>query len=240
MNISTTSLVLRVCRPDGTSYGGFQWPLKVGAEVIAPDWINNDVCGNGLHGWLHGQGVYDCVYYWRDQEAKWLVLEVETDGIVMLGGKCKFERCVVRFVGELSEAAAYIVEHEPKAAGAAVIGASKKVGDGASAIVGVLGTAIVGSEGTAIAGERGKATAGSFSSATVGRCGTASVGDYGIVSVGEYGMAAAGRKSEMRIQYFDAKSDRYRTAIAYVGENGIKPYTTYKLDNNHQFVEANK
>ena len=58
-----TSLVLRVCRPDYTSHGGFSWPSQIGAEVAAPDWRKNDYCGNGLHGWLYGQGDYSCVNY---------------------------------------------------------------------------------------------------------------------------------------------------------------------------------
>jgi len=31
-------LMLRTCGPDGESYGGFRWPLTVGATVEAPDW----------------------------------------------------------------------------------------------------------------------------------------------------------------------------------------------------------
>ena len=34
--------------------------------------------------------------------------------------------------------------------------------------------------------------------------------------------------------------DRINDAIAYVGEDGIKPNVAYKLDDNHNFVEANK
>ena len=87
-------------------------------------------------------------------------------------------------------AAAYIAEHEPRAAGVSVIGACKQVGD----------------KGTAMAGHKGTATAG----------------DGG----------------ELRIRYWDHKTDRYRTAIAYVGEDGIKPDTAYELDDNNKFVEV--
>ena len=194
----TTSLVLRVCRSDGTSHGGFQWPMEVGAEVIAPDWKNNAGRGSGLHGWLYGQGDHTCSDHWMHEGARWMVLEVESSGIVMLGGKCKFERCVVRFVGDMADAADYVAKHEPRAAGAVIIGACKQVGDNASAIVGAMGTATAGYRGTATAGEAG----------------------------------------ELRIYYWDDKSKRRRTALAYVGENGIKPDTAYRLNDNHQFKES--
>lgn len=32
--------------------------------------------------------------------------------------------------------------------------------------------------------------------------------------------------------------DRINAAIAYVGEDGIRPNVAYKPDDNHQFVEA--
>lgn len=288
MSSSNTSLVLRVCRPDGTSHGGFQWPMQVGAEVVAPDWKNNAECGNGLHGWLYGQGDHTCVSYLEKKDAKWLVLEVESDGIVMLDGKCKFERCVVRFVGAMAEAAAYIAEHEQRASGVAIIGACKHVGDrecaavnafGAStagefgkATVGDRGTATAGRWGMATAGYKGAATAGDYGTATAGVCGQSIAGDYGTATAGEYGTATAGRcgtaaagykgtaiagrcgkaiagrcgkaiageKGELHIRYWDHVAERYRTAIAYVGEDGIKPNVAYKLDDNNKFVEASK
>ena len=195
-----TSLVLRVCRADHTSRNGFAWPQAVGEEIAAPDWKGNKECGNGLHGWLYGQGDHSCVDYWVDQDAKWYVLEVPSDSITMLGGKCKFPRAVVRFIGAKSEAAAYILEHEPLAHEVAVIGACLKVGDKETVLVGGLGTATAGYRGT----------------------------------------ATAGNKGEIRVQWWDEKAERYRTVIGYVGEDGIKPDTTYRLDDNHKLVEVSK
>ena len=225
-----TSLVLRVCRPDGTSHGGFQWPLTVGAEVVAPDWEANDECGNGLHGWLYGQGHYGCASYWEKSDAKWLVLEVESERIQMLEGKCKFERCIVRFVGDRAEAAAHLIEHEPKSADVAVIGASLQVGAKQSGLVGALGT-LTG-------GYRSTLTGGDYSTLTGGDYSTLTGGDYSTLTGGDESTLTGGDCSELRIRYWDDKADRYRTAIAYVGENGIKPYVAYRLDDNHQFVEA--
>ncbi|MER1940626.1 hypothetical protein ABS755_07950, partial [Castellaniella sp. FW104-16D08] len=174
-----TSLVLRVCRANHTSRHNFAWPQAVGEEVVAPDWNGNKSCGNGLHGWLYGQGDHSCVDYWEDQDAKWYVLEVPSDSIVMLGGKCKFPRATVRFIGAKSEAAAYIIEHEPQAREVAVIGACLKVDDKGSVSVGGLGTATAGNYGTATAGNYGTATAGNYGTATAGESGTATAGNYG-------------------------------------------------------------
>ena len=46
------SLFLRTVSADGSSYGGFKWPLKVGARVTCPDWNERPECGGGLHGLL--------------------------------------------------------------------------------------------------------------------------------------------------------------------------------------------
>ena len=193
-----TSLVLRVCSPDYTSHNGFSWPSEIGVEVAAPDWKKNKECGNGLHGWLYGQGDHSCVSYWEDDEAKWMVLEVPSSEIVMLGGKCKFPSAKVRYIGTRSAAADFIIANEPKALNVAVIGACLKVGDGEVVQVGSLGTATAGYRGTATAGESG----------------------------------------EIRIQWWDSKAQRYRTKIGYVGEDGIKADTAYKLSYNNEFEEV--
>ena len=360
MKSSNTSLVLRVCRADGTSQGGFQWPLEVGAEVVAPDWKNTTACGNGLHGWLYGQGDHSCVSYWADDAAKWLVLEVESAGIVMLDGKCKFERCIVRFVGNRTAAAAYVIEHEPQSSNVAVIGASLRVGAKQSGLVGALGTLTGGDHSTLTGGEYSTLTGGEYStliggygstltggeySTLIGGYGsTLTGGDHSTMTGGDYStltggygstltggdhstmtgghrstltggdhstmtgghrstltggdhstmtgghrstltggdhstmtggdgsiltggdhstmtggdgsiltggdhstmtggdgsILIGGHRSELRIRYWDSAADRYRTAIAYVGEDGIKPNTAYKLDDNHQFMEVSK
>ena len=249
-----TSLVLRVCRPDLTSHSGFSWPADVGAEVSAPDWKKNKECGNGLHGWLYGQGDHSCVSYWENADAKWMVLEVPSTEIVMLGGKCKFPNARVRFIGTKSEAADFIIANEPKSLNVAVIGACMKVGDGEVIQVGALGTATAGESGTATAGYRGTATAGYRGTATAGYRGTATAGNYGTATAGNYGTATAGYRGtatagyrgtatagesgEIRIQWWDSKARRYRTKIGYVGEDGIKPDTAYRLNDNHEFEEV--
>ena len=215
-----SKLVLRCCRSDFTSRNDFVWPSEVGAVVVAPDWEPTEECGNGLHGWLYGHGDIACVTYWEETDSKWLVLEV--DDVIELNGKCKFERAVVRFVGAKSNAAAFLLENEPLANAEKVIGLTLSAGDEESLLVGTLGTATVGNGGTA----------------TVGYKGTATVGDYGTATVGDYGTVTGGENAELRIRWYDYGAERYRTAIAYVGENGIKPNTPYRLNDEHQFVEV--
>ncbi|MFJ1253401.1 hypothetical protein ACGLHR_11690, partial [Cupriavidus sp. CuC1] len=210
MEHKQTSLVLRVCRHNMTSRGGFAWP-EVGGEVAAPDWKANSECGNGLHGWLYGQGDHSCVNYWQEENSKWLVLEVPSADIVMLGGKCKFPRATVRFVGTKSEAADYILAHEPRAANVDVIGAVRLVGDKLNVLVGSLGTATAGEGGTATAGKGGTATAGNYGTATAGEGGTATAGNYGTATAGEGGTATAGEGGT-------ATAGNYGTATA--GEGG--------------------
>ena len=243
-----TSLVLRVCRPDMTAYGGFVWPSDVGATVEAPDWRNNNDCGHGLHGWLYGQGDHGCVDHWAKAGAKWLVLEVETDSIVMLGGKCKFPRATVRFVGAKHDAAAYLIAHEPRAASVAVIGARIDVGDGGSAMAGALST-LTGGDGatltgggyaTLTGGDGATLTGGDYATLTGGDGTTLTGGDYATLTGGDYATLTGGDGAELRIRYWDAKADRWRTAIAYVGENGIKTGVAYRLNGKHEFVEADQ
>ncbi len=200
------ALVLRCCKADFTSHNGFRWPSDVGAKVVAPDWSPEPSCGNGLHGWLYGQGDHSCTDYWQRDDAVWLVLEVVLNEVVMLEGKCKFPRAVICFIGGKTDAAAFLIAHEPNAWGVAVIGATLTVGDNQQVMVGTLGTA------------------------TAGNSGTATAGDYGTATAGPWG--------EIRIRWFDVKNDRYRTAVGYIGENGLKPNVAYRLNDKHKFEEV--
>ncbi|AZP28402.1 hypothetical protein DLK06_04550 [Acinetobacter pittii] len=107
-----------------------------------------------------------------------------------------------------------------------------------TATAGYKGTATAGNWGTATAGNWGTATAGESGTATAGNWGTATAGYKGTATAGYKGTATAGYKGEIRIQYWDSKAERYRTEIGYIGEDGLKANTAYKLDDNHKFVEV--
>jgi hypothetical protein len=105
-----------------------------------------------------------------------------------------------------------------------------------TATAGARGTAAAGDAGTATAGYAGTATAGYAGTATAGDAGTATAGDAGTATAGDAGTATAGDDAEIRIRYWDPKCERYRTAVAYTGEDGIEPNTAYILDEAHKFV----
>lgn len=60
----------------------------------------------------------------------------------------------------------------------------------------------------------------------------------GTATAGYYGTATAGREGMLCIRYWDGS--RRRLKIAYVGEDGIRANTPYKLDNEGNFVEVKK
>ena len=254
------ALILRVCNKDGSSHNGFKWPMEVGAVVKAPDWRDNKECGNGLHGWLYGQGDHGCTDYWSREGAQWLVVEAET--MLDLGGKVKFPECVIRFVGDKKSATDYLWENELRSRDVAVIGAQRSdMRDGAMVMVGALGTATAGDRGTATAGDSGTATAGDSGTATAGYRGTATAGDSGTATAGDSGTATAGDRGTatagyrgtatagdrgtatagdsgvIAIEYYDGH--QYYRKIGAIGENGLKANVAYRVENG-EFVEACK
>ena len=124
-----TVLVLRTCAADLTSHGGFRWPDS--GAVECPDWDPTPRCGGGLHGLLWGEGNGGLVSW--DDDAKWLVVEVEADTVVPIDGgeKVKFPRGTVVFCGARLEATAFLASVRP----GAIVGGTATAGDrGAIAI----------------------------------------------------------------------------------------------------------
>ena len=215
----STALILRCCRSDMTSTNGFIWP-EVGGVAKAEDWEDNNKCGNGLHGWLYGQGDYSSSDFFNDPKSKWLVVKVEESMIRMLGGKCKFPEGVVVFVGEMSEAAKYIIANEPRAKNVTVIGAVLGCGDNEEVQGGGLSVLTGGYSATMTGGDYATMTGGDNAKMTGGNNAKMTGGDY----------------ATMKFTYFDGK--RIRIVVAYVGEDGIEPNVAYTLDINHKVVKA--
>ena len=138
--------ILRTMDKDGRSHGGFQWNLEIGGETVAPDWSPRAECGNGLHGFLNGQGDGSLANW--ESDAIWAVVST-TGEVVDLGGKVKFERGTTEFVGDLAGAAKFLSD----------LGINNAV-IGGTATAGYRGTATAGNGGTATAGDYGTATAG--------------------------------------------------------------------------------
>jgi hypothetical protein len=177
-------LILRTCKADGTAYNNFKWPLEVGAVVTAPDFEATKECGKGFHGLLWGSGNANLVS--KDKDAIGMVCSVNSNEIIELDGKVKFQSCKIEFVGTLVEAATYIAKQTGRVVHFAMVSDEKL------AVTGYSGTATAGEYGTATAGEHGTATAGYSGTATAGNRGTATAGEYGKATAGEHGTATAG------------------------------------------------
>lgn len=94
----------------------------------------------------------------------------------------------------------------------------------------LLKNVAVGNFETAVAGREVTAISGIYGTSVVGFAGIAIAGDGGVVSAGERGT--------LILHYFDGVYRR--VAVAYVGENGIKPNVKYELDENLNFVEVSE
>jgi hypothetical protein len=214
------ALVLRTCAPDMTSHGGYVWP-DVGGTAVAHDWDPEPVCGFGLHGLLWGAGKVGLLH--SQDDASWLVVEVNQAGVVDLDGKVKFPSALVVHVGTRSECVELIQAHAP-------IGTLVVHG---TATAGYRGTATAGDRGTATAGHRGTATAGDEGTATAGYHGTATAGDRGTATAGDDGTATAGDHGTVVIAYWSIVQKCYRKAFGEVGINGILPGVAYRVEDGH-------
>src|SRR6202453_4647360 len=146
-------LILRTCDADLKSYGGFQWPKS--GRVEAPDWKPTHACGNGLHGFLKGEGDGSLASF--DPDAVWIAAWVEASLLINLDGKVKFPWAEVAVAGTREEAIQFLRDN---GCTGAIVGGTATAGDGGTATGGHGGTATAGDGGTATAGYGGTATAG--------------------------------------------------------------------------------
>jgi hypothetical protein len=258
---TTPRLILRTCRPDLTSHGGYQW--KTEGVNIAKDWNPEPECGGGLHGLLNGQGDAGLLDWSPD--AVWIVAKPGRQLVDIGGAKVKCRRATVVYHGDRAGAlatlrAAGVTDPLPgdivtagdygQAAagyrGQAAAGdyGQAAAGDYGQAAAGYYGQATAGDRGQATAGDRGQATAGDsgqatagyYGQATAGYYGQATAGDYGQATAGDSGQATAGYEGIITIKWYDG--GRYRLAVGYVGEDGIEPNVAYRCDDNGRLVPA--
>ncbi|HET8687754.1 MAG TPA: hypothetical protein VFM18_13970 [Methanosarcina sp.] len=234
-----TALVLRCNASDMSSYGGFIWP-GVGQVAECQDWIPDEECGHGLHGWLYGHGDYRSSSYVGQPDAKWLVVEVNEEDIIDLDGKVKFPRGVVRYVGDKAGATGYLTEHEPRSANDAIIGLVKNVGYEQSAMGGNYSVLTSGNYSTLTGGDCSTLNGGNGSTLNGGDCSTLTGGEDSTLTGGIGSTLTGGDCSTLSIKWFDHETNRYRISIAYVGEDGIEPNVAYKLDDKGKFIKASK
>jgi hypothetical protein len=118
MNTQPDTIIraVRTVRPDGTSYGGFRWPMTVGATVHAPDWTPSLICGGGLHGFLM-QGQANLLDWSTD--AVWMIVDLHNP-VELAKGKLKAPAAEIVAIGthaELLEQFPDIVPDAPFRAG---------------------------------------------------------------------------------------------------------------------------
>ena len=125
-------LILRTCDSNMRSHGGFLWPKS--GRVEAPDWKPTTACGNGLHGFLKGEGDGELASW--DVDAIWIAAWIDPALAIDLSGKVKFPWAEVAVAGTKEEAIQFLRDN------------------GCSGVI-VGGTATAGYRGTATAGYGG-------------------------------------------------------------------------------------
>jgi hypothetical protein len=176
--------VLRTCREDLTSYGGFQWPSH--GYVEAPDWDPSIIYGGGLHGLLWGNG-WPGFLSW-EPEAKWLVVRVDVPLFYLGNNEIKFQSGYVEHCGNQKSAIEFIISKgvDPNT----VVGNFVKVGD--------YQTAVTGHYSNSVTGDRGKAISDDESASVSGVEGISVSGVYGISDSGIWGVSVAGYSGSAR------------------------------------------
>jgi len=148
--------------------------------------------------------------------AKWLVLSVDTDTILHLWGKVKFPRAEVIHVGDMKSASDVIL---------------------ATGFIGpVIGATVTGGDyATVTGGDCATVTGGNYATVTGGNYATVTGGYRATVTGGNYATVTGGNRAVLLLCFCDG---RKRVVTAYVGENGIKPNTPYRLNDAHEFEEV--
>ena len=105
-------LIMRTVDANRQSRGGFQYP-PVGQMVEATDWSPRAECGNGLHGWLWGEGDGSLGEFGGGHQV--LVLRARADETVQIGAdKVKCRRGRVVYCGSAAGAVQVLHKHLPK------------------------------------------------------------------------------------------------------------------------------
>ena len=214
-----TVLVIRSCKSDMSSYNGFIWPTS--GHVSATDWEPTNECGNGLHGFLWGEG--DGNLGDHSPDSKWLVVSVKESDIIDLSGKVKFPEGDVVFCGTRYEATEYLKNNG--GAGRAIIGGTSISGYKGTSTSGDYGTSTSGDYGTSTSGYYGTSTSGNKGKSTSGDYGTSTSGYKGTSTSGDSGTSTSGEGGIIHIKWYDGK--RYRIVTGYVGEEGIEANVAY-------------
>ena len=169
-----TNYVLKLLDKDYQAKNNFQYPQEVGAKISCPDWLPTQDCGNGLHGFLNGEGNLSST----DYRAKAMILDVKD--YIDLDGKIKFEFATVVAFGEVFEITAKL---------RGLVGNNK--------VINLLNLSSTQTEFW-IAGSESTLSAGDYSTLKSGHRSVLSAGDRSTLSAGNYSTLTAGYKSTLK------------------------------------------
>jgi len=217
------ALVLKSLPANLIARNNFQWPES--GVVNCPDWKGTKECGNGLHGWLWGEG--DAGLRCGESDAKWLVVCVEESKIINLTDKVKFPSCEVLFCGELKDAVS-IIHHFAPVGNKCIFGTSTS-GDG--------GTSTSGDGGTSTSGDGGTSTSGYGGTSTSGDRGTSTSGDRGTSTSGDGGTSTSGDGGVISLPFYSPKTSMYERRIAMIDGVNFLPGVPYVLDKEGNFIQ---
>ena len=108
-------------------------------------------------------------------------------------------------------------------------------GNGSTLTGGDRSTLTGGTCSTLTGGDRSTLTGGYGSKLTGGKYSALTGGDRSTLTGGDDSKLTGGNNSTLIIQYWD--KNKFRIAIAYVGENGILPNVKYKVNDKGKFIE---
>jgi hypothetical protein len=202
-------LILRFADMNRESRGGFQFPMKVGETVTAPDWAPYSNCGGGIHGWPLGLSIGSGKG--PDWSALWQVygvLPADIIGNIEGEGKCKFRTGTLRFLGDWQGAISFVLGDQIKWVRQAANGAASSTGYN-----GVASSTRFGGAASST-GDRGVA------SSTDDRGVASSTGDRGVASsTGDNGVASSTGARGV------ASSTGYNGVASSTGERGAASST---------------
>jgi hypothetical protein len=228
--------ILRSCKEDMSSYGGFKWP-KAG-PVEAPNWEPGVAkCGNGLHGLLWGKGTKQ----YCPKTENWIVAAVnEADCVWVDEEKVVFPRAWVEFCGPWYDALFFLLKkaeeagHKFDSQSSGYWSQSASRGywsqSASSGYWSQSASSGYGSQSASHGDWSQSASSGYWSQ-------SASRGDWSVAfAMGNNCKAKSSENGTVILTWREGR--RTRIVVGYVGENGIKPDTWYRLNDKHQLVEA--
>lgn len=235
---------LRTTDRDGRSYGGFQWPMEIGATVTAPDWQAGNECGGGLHGLKDGLGSAALIS-WKPDALWWIV---SASDAIDLGGKFKFQSCTIIAFGDRATITQQLYELRPgpihgltlTGGGnwSALAGGHRATltGGNDSTLTGGIESTLTGGNWSALTGKYGSTLTGGAGSTLTGDDMSTLIGGYGSTLTGGDGSTLAGGDGATLI-FLRWIKDRRRVLVAYVGENGVEPNVPYRANDDFTGVE---